>query len=395
MSAELEAAAADSAPHLVGKPKPPPPPGAHCANCGVRLEGPYCHVCSQEYDRHKRSIFHLIWEAIEGLLHLDGRLSRTLPALFFWPGRLAKDYMEGRIVRHVPPFRTFLVALLLFIFAAEHAIHEITKESEHKAHERAAQLATPAGRAAEAARLRVEATETRDESLTEAATDRTEDLKDPDEVPAKVQARYAKAVASAQAHYAKSIDKADRLARGEQVAADYKGTGILGSEEARSATLEAIDASGAVSHDARDNAAWLKEGLKKAVANPEYYLTVMFAWGHRLAVLLLPIVGLSLAMVYVHKRQFYIYDHLLVAMDLLSFAFLTNALGFVLPMPWQAWWFGIVAIWTPINLFQTLRGAYGSSILGATIKTLFVWFSTVFAFTLLVTGLMIFALGQL
>jgi hypothetical protein len=395
LSAELEAAAADSAPHLVGKPKPPPPPGAHCANCGAALEGPYCHVCSQEYDRHKRSIFHLIWEAIEGLLHLDGRLSRTLPALFFRPGSLAKDYMEGRVVRHVPPFRTFLVALLLFIFAAEHAIHQITKESEHKAHERAAQLATPAGRAAEAARLRVEAAATRDESLTDAAKDRAADLKDPDEVPAKVEARYAKAMANAQAHYAKSIDKADRLARGEQAAAEYKGTGILGSEDARDATLKAIDASGSVSPGAHENAAWLKDGLKKAVANPEYYLTVMFAWGHRLAVLLLPIVGLSLAMVYVHKRQFYIYDHLLVAMNLLSFAFLTNALGFVLPMPWQAWWFGVVAVWTPINLFQTLRGAYGSSILGASIKTLVVWFSTVFAFTLLVAGLMIFTLGQL
>jgi hypothetical protein len=395
LSAELEAAAADSAPHLVGKPKPPPPPGAHCANCGVLLEGPYCHVCSQEYDRHKRSIFHLIWEAIEGLLHLDGRLSLTLPTLFFWPGRLAKDYMEGRVVRHVPPFRTFLVALLLFIFAAEHAIHKITEASEHKAHERAAALATPQGRATEVERLRKEAAETRDESLADAAKDRIEDLKDPDDTPAKVEARYAKTMANAQARYAKSLDKADRLARGEQVELSYNGTGILGSEDARNATLKAIDASGTVSPSSKKNAAWLKDGLKKAVANPEYYLTVMFAWGHRLAVLLLPIVGLSLALVYVNKRRFYIYDHLLVAMNLLSFAFLTNALGFVLPMPWQAWWFGLVALWTPINLFQTLRGAYGSSILGATLKTLIVWFSTVFAFTLLVTGLMIFTLGQL
>ena len=359
------------------------------------LEGPYCHVCGQEFDGHKRSIFHLIWEAIEGLFHLDGRLSRTLPALFFRPGSLAKDYMEGRVARHVPPFRTFLVALLLFIFAAEHAIHKITEETEHKAHERAAELATPQGRAAEAARLRLEAAETRSEALGEAAKDREQDLKDPDEDKAKVEDRYAKALANAQERYAKALDKADRLARGEQVTLNYNGVGILGSEDARNATLKAIDASGSVSSDAKNKSAWLKAGLKKAVANPEYYLTVMFAWGHRLAVLLLPIVGLSLALVYANKRRFYIYDHLLVSMDLLSFAFLTNALAFVLPMPWQAWWFGIVAIWTPINLFQTLRGAYGSSILGATLKTLIVWFSTVFAFTLLMAGLMIFTLGQL
>jgi hypothetical protein len=395
LSAELEAAAADSTPHLVGKPKPPPPHGVHCANCGAVLEGPYCHVCGQEYDRHKRSIVHLIWEAIEGLFHLDGRLSRTLPALFFRPGALAKDYMEGRIARHVPPFRTFLVALLLFIFAAEHAIHKITEETEHKAHERAAELATPQGRAAEAALLRTEAADTKKEALADAVKDRAEDLKDPDEDKAKVEARYAKAITSIEAHYAASLDKADKLTRGEQVNLSYNGVGILGSEEARAATLKAIDASGTVGAGAEKNADWLKQGLKKAVANPEYYLTVMFAWGHRLAVLLLPIVGLSLALVYVNKRRFYIYDHLLVAMNLLSFAFLTNALGFVLPMPWQAIWFGVVALWTPINLFQTLRGAYGSGVVGATIKTLIVWFSTVLAFTLLVTGLMIFALGQL
>ena len=368
----------------------------HCANCGTLLEGPYCHLCSQEYDRHKRSILHIIWEAIEGLFHLDGRLSRTLPALFFRPGTLAKDYMEGRVVRHVPPFRTFLVALLLFIFAAEHAIHEITKASEHQAEVRAAALATPQGRAAEAARLRTEAAKDRDESLADAAKDRSDDLKDPDEDKAKVEARYAKVIASAQTHYAKKLEMADRVARGEPAAGgSYKGAGILGSEEARTETMKAIDEVQKEPSSPHDRGAWLKEGLRKAVANPEYYLTVMFTWGHRLAVLLLPIVGLSLAFVYMMRRQFYIYDHLLVAMNILSFAFLTNALGLVLPMPWQAGWFGLVAIWTPINLFQTLRGAYGSSILGAIVKTTIIWFMTVLAFTTLLVCLMIFALGQL
>ena len=75
--------------------------------------------------------------------------------------------------------------------------------------------------------------------------------------------------------------------------------------------------------------------LAKAVANPDYFLIVMFGWAHRLAVLLLPIMGLSLAFVYLNKRQYFIYDHQLVATNLLSFSFLTNALGMVLPM--AAW----------------------------------------------------------
>lgn len=397
MSAELEAAAADSAHHVLtpGR-KRQPPPGATCANCGAPLQGPWCHACGQEADTHKRSILHLTWEAIEGLFHLDGRLLRTLPALFFRPGGLARDYMEGRIVRHVPPFRTFLVALLLFIFAAEHAIHELSKEQEQRAHERAAALATPEGRARIAGEMRAEAAKDRDEALGEAATDRAQDLKDPDEKPAAVEARFARQTQKAQANYAKALAKADLLAQGKPLTA--ANANLLGSEAERAAAIKMIDEADktekAGGHTAR-NDAWMKDGIKKAAANPEYYLTVMFAWGHRLAVLLLPIVGLSLALAYVNKRQYFIYDHLLVATNFLSFTFLSSALGLVLPQPWGAYWLGVVALWTLINLFQTLRGAYGSSILGALVKTLFVWIATVFAFTLLLAGLMIFTLGQL
>ena len=88
-------------------------------------------------------------------------------------------------------------------------------------------------------------------------------------------------------------------------------------------------------------------------------------------------------------------DHLLVAMNLLSFTFLTNALGLILPPPVMPYWFGLVAIWTPINLFQTLRGAYGSSVLGGVLKTLIVWSATVFWSLVLLTTLLALAVSQL
>ena len=452
MTGELEAAAADSFTEFfkrrkkhafegVGKP---------CANCGTTLEGPYCHACGQNADTHKRSILHLIWEAIEGMFHLDGRLATTLPALFFRPGTLAKDYMEGRIVRHVPPFRTFLVALLLFIFAAEHAIHSAQHHAEEEAHKRAQALATPQGRAAEAGRMRAEAATDRDDRLKEAATDRDAtlaeaakerdtDLKDPDEDRAKVLKDYqdtaAKApvdyredVAKAHARYAEAIAKADHLQAnplaGQELLEADERMRRNAAERIRGASLdptkiesqadalakEAVDSTtiggvtvktpdlkseghGATTHRGKEN--WFKAGLAKAFENPEYYMVVMFGWGHRLAVLLLPMLGLSLALVYVNKRQFFIYDHLLVATNLLSFAFLTNALGLVLPDPVREWWFFLLILWTPINLFQTLRGAYGSSIPGAVIKTLLVWFSTTFSFCLLLTALLVLSLAQI
>ncbi|MGR4866355.1 DUF3667 domain-containing protein [Caulobacter sp. LARHSG274] len=400
MTGEMEAAAADSLGEIFKRRGTHPfaGVGTPCANCGTTLEGPYCHACGQNADTHKRSILHLVWEAIEGMFHLDGRLAATLPALFLRPGALARDYMEGRIVRHVPPFRTFLVALLLFIFAAEHAIHASQHHAEQAREAKAALLATSQGRAAEATRLKAEAAKDRDDALKEAAAERDADLKDPDNAKAEVAADYAKAVAKLQARYAEDVAQADRIAAGDLP----KSLG-LSEEEARKAEAAKIRSlplgDGEIpmvqAGHGRHAGGWLKESIAKARENPELYQMVLFTWGHRLAVLLLPIVGLSLALVYRNKPKFFIYDHLLVAMNLLSFAFLTNALGLVLPEPVKTWWFGLLVLWTPVNLFQTLRGAYGSSFVGATLKTLVVWFVTVLSFSLLLAGLALLALAQI
>jgi hypothetical protein len=371
---ELEIAAADSLPHLVGKRrKHAPHVGKPCANCGAVLEGQFCHVCGQSSDTHKRSIWRLIWEAVEATFELDGRLLRTVPALFFRPGVLARDYIEGRIVRHVPPFRTFLVALVLFIFAAQHATHEQTLAEQHKKAVSDAALATPQGRAAEVARIRAEAAKDLAEELRDANQDRTDSLKDPDQKRERAEASYAKQAAIAQGRYARALAHADRVAQG----------------------LPAKDPEVQITTGSKRANGWFKTGIKKATENPDYYWTVVFTWAQRLAVILLPIVGLSLALVYRKRREVFLYDHLLVAMNLLSFTFLTNAVGLILPPVAMPYWFGLVALWTPVNLFQTLRGAYGSSILGAVLKTLIVWFITVLSSLILLTSLLVLAVAEL
>jgi hypothetical protein len=410
--ADLEAAAADSVRDLFRrKPEPFTRKGEPCANCGTPLEGHYCYECGQDSDTHHRTLPHLIWEAIEGMFHLDGRLARTLPLLFFKPGVLAKDYMEGRIARHVPPFRTFLVALLLFIFAAEHAIHGM----QHKAHEaweaRAERMKTPQGRMAEAMRLRTEATSAREVALKEIAADRQEELADKDNDSAKVLAQHAKAAAVVETQYAKAMARADQIEHDPEAAIKAveagDDLGKAAAKQIRSLDLDlpAKDAKAKtvtsdipflkVDKKAGRDEHWLRNQIAKAVENPEYYFMVMFGWAHRLAVLLLPILGLSLALVYVNKRQYYIYDHLLVATNLLSFAFLTNAFGLILPTWAAVFWFILLAVWTPVNLFQTLRGGYGSGIVGAAIKTLIVWFVSVTAFSTLLATLMFFTLAQI
>jgi hypothetical protein len=442
--AELEAAAADSAGgYMRPKKKPFDHKGELCRNCGTPLEGWFCHSCGQNADTHHRSILHLLWEAIEGMFHLDGRLANTLPLLFFKPGKLAKDYMEGRIVRHVPPFRTFLVALLLFIFAAEHAIHGIRHQQELKEEKEAQALMTPAGRKAKADEIRKDATEARDERLKDAAEQRDETLKEEGADKAKIAQEYADDVKKAQDRYAKQMASAQALESnpnaGAEALAKLHGKSAEAAEQIRSLDFQSPDkleagankiaeaqiagqhfnivvpdkdqlsepghakapAQGAEQAKAGEHGKsgatnwWPKEGLAKAVANPDYFLLVMFGWAHRLAVLLLPITGLSLALVYVNKRQYFIYDHLLVATNLLSFSFLIYAILFVLPGALVPWFLGIVQLWAPINLFQTLRGGYGSSVFGALLKTIIVWMISVTSFGLLVGGLMVFTLSQM
>lgn len=425
---ELEAAAADSAGGLVGRRKKPfTHQGEPCKNCGASLEGWYCHDCGQNADTHHRSILHLIWEAIEGMFHLDGRLANTLPLLFFKPGKLAKDYMEGRIVRHVPPFRTFLVALLLFIFAAEHAIHSIRHEQELKDQKEAQALMTPQGRKTKADEIRKEATTDRAERLAGAAEERDSDLKEEGADKAEIAAEYADDVKKAQDRYAKEMAEADALERNANAGAEaldrmrdrnshvaskvrdldfdnaeklqFSAQSVVG-EQTTNHNLNVVtpQAHGDQGHGDKAGkyyGGWLKERVAKAIENPDYYTLVLFGWAHRLAVLLLPIIGLSLALVYVNKRQYFIYDHLLVATNLLSFSFLTWAIVFVLPGSLAAPALTIVLLWTPINLFQTLRGGYGSSVVGALLKTFVVWTMTIVAFASLLLALMVFTLSQM
>jgi len=384
MIGELELVAADWFRGLIKrKQQHAAPIGSPCRNCGAELQGLYCHDCGQSSDNHKRSIWHLVWEAFEGLFHLDGRLLHTLPQLFFRPGKLARDYLDGRLARHVPPFRTFLVALLLLIFAAEHAVHELRQEDARREQAHLAVLATPQGRASESARMRAEADKDRAEALAEAQRDRANDLKtaESDRERAGVERAYQREVAIAESIHTHSMIRADAAARGQ----------VLSAEAVRQLAAKA----GEKPAPRRHKDSWYGEGKRKAAANPEYYMAVVFGWAHRLAVLLLPIVGLSLAMVYAKRRDLFLYDHLLVAMNLLSFSFLTNALGLVLPQLLWPWWFGLVALWTPVNLFQTLRGAYGSSVVGAVLKTLVVWTLTSLTFGALLTALLVFSLTQL
>lgn len=333
MTKELEIAAAAAVGAGLADAAVGPPHGAKCLNCGASLAGPWCHACGQRADDHHRSILRLIHEAVESFTHLDGRIAKTLPDLLFRPGRLAADYVAGRLNRHIPPLRLFLVSLLIFMLSLEFVVHQGMR---------------PVAEAMSAKGASAKVNLFLDPSRNDAA---------------KALVNNSVAGVPGEVSYEMRNDK--------DVQSALKGAG----------------------HDT-PQLKWLREHLTRAVANPEYYLSVVFEWAHRLAFLLLPIFAALLSLLYVYRRKFFVYDHLLVAMQYLSFCFLLWAGIWLLPGPAQstAWTVGLV--WTPANLFLTLRGAYGSSLIGAALKALILWLSTLMAFLLLIIGLLALALGQ-
>jgi hypothetical protein len=331
---------------------------ADCPNCGYPVSDRYCGHCGQSANLRHRSILHLIWEAFEGLFHLDGRLWRTVPALFFRPGTLNKDFLEGRIARHVPPFRMFLVALVIFIFSAEATMHRI-QESPHGVGKFTVDGQTVTGRAQAVALARRNAAARYAEDVSVAERLRDQTLKD------------TGARGGAEAGYQRAMQAAARRRDGELGAA---------------AAWENMDKRASPS---------FSRGLAVTAERPEYYITVLFQWAHRLVLLLLPIVAAFLTLAYAFQRRFYVYDHLIVAMNYLSFLFLLFAAAILPPGSMQTWALIAATLWSPVNLFMILRGAYGSSIVWAVVKATAIFLATAASFLALVAGILIFTFTQL
>ena len=90
------------------------PPPARCKNCDAVLLGRFCANCSQAADVHVPTTLELAHDLLEGLTHSDSRLWRTLTTLWFKPGKLTEEFVAGRRVAYLPPFRLYLILSIIF-----------------------------------------------------------------------------------------------------------------------------------------------------------------------------------------------------------------------------------------------------------------------------------------
>ena len=107
-----------------------------CLNCNFVVENKYCPNCGQENTETRQSFHYLFTHFIEDLTHYDGSFWKTIKALLFRPGRLTKEYLEGKRKKYVPPVKLYIfisfVAFLLPNLLPEFSFVD-KKDSEKKA----------------------------------------------------------------------------------------------------------------------------------------------------------------------------------------------------------------------------------------------------------------------
>ncbi len=313
----LEAVTADTLAHEAARAsKHSLPIGAPCPNCHTALAGPWCYACGQRGEKFHRSIWKLTLEALEGLTDLDGRLWKTFPRLIFRPGKLTREYLDGHRAAQVPPFRIFLLVLLLVFFTGGLNV------------------------------VRTHPSPGKGLNLNFATLD------DP--------------------QLQKELAPKDR-AQLQQAQQEMK---------ARFGTPKATDTAGEK---------WLRGQLSKALANQQSYKAALAEWAQRFAVLMLPIAAMMLAVLFVFKKNVYVFDHLIFSMHSLSFQGLLLSVMFVagiwLNGPGNLLWLA------PVHLFVHMRGAYKISWYGTLIRMFLLFIGSSIAFAFLIVGLLLVGLA--
>jgi hypothetical protein len=88
-----------------------------CRNCGTPAPLKFCPECGQETTLHPPSLGEFLHEFIGHYVALEGALWRTLGLLVRRPGKLTREYLEGRRRRYVLPLRLYLTASFVFFLA--------------------------------------------------------------------------------------------------------------------------------------------------------------------------------------------------------------------------------------------------------------------------------------
>ena len=309
-----------------------------CLNCGAALLGRHCHQCGQAAHVHKTlgAFFH---DLLHGVFHFEGKIWRTLPLLAWRPGRLTREYVDGRRASYVSP-----IALFLFVVFLTFAIFNL--------------LGSPinfnnAGKA-----------QGFEQGMGQAEREAVKGL-------AQAEQRLADAKAGKGGNVPqlrREVDSARNAVAVIRVARD----GNLPQQIASGDTPTEKSVTAAV------NRAW-----QHARANPELTIYKLQNSAYKYSWLMIPLSVPFLWLLFPFSRRFHLYDHTVFVTYSLSFMLLLLAAISVLAV-WGGAGTLVVALvcYAPFHMYRQLRDAYALTRFGAWWRT---WFLSLFA--LLVLGM--------
>ncbi|WBX70973.1 DUF3667 domain-containing protein [Tenacibaculum retecalamus] len=88
----------------------------NCLNCGYPFsqDEKFCPECGQKNKGKKITLGSFIREVFAGFFSWDARFWRTLLPLLIKPGKVSKDYIDGKRNRYSNPFRFYLTVSVIF-----------------------------------------------------------------------------------------------------------------------------------------------------------------------------------------------------------------------------------------------------------------------------------------
>lgn len=313
----------------------------NCLNCGAELSGEFCHACGQRAHVH-RTLMAFWHDLAHGVLHLDGKIWRTLPLLAWRPGELTRRYVDGERARFVSPMALFLFSVFLMFAVFSLVGANILGDSGTTN----TNIVTDRGRA------QAELKKANEESQAELR---------------ELQQQRARSVAAGQPtadvdadirSKQKEIEIEERLTRGFIPERDAVAT----VNATRSADGNLVISSGAKSVDD-----WFNHAYKKAKENPKLLIYKLQSNAYKFSWLLIPISIPLVWLLFLHRRryrqEFTAYDHTVFVTY--SIAFMSLAAIAISLLSWAGLPAGInslaVVIIPPVHIYRQLKGAYGLS----------------------------------
>jgi len=359
-----------------------------CLNCGAVPGGAFCQHCGQKQHIH-RSLSAIFHDLIHGVLHLDGKVWRTLPLLIFKPGQLTRRYIEGERARFVSPMAMFLFSVFLMFAVFQmvglttptdvegDARAQVTKlvEAERKAvtdqiaqidEELASEEIDDERRATLETRRDtlnndLAVLDTRGQNLTTWLTSGSTEFLDTlqssgeDQIADAKQRLEAMEVGS-QEH----TDLAAEIATAERGISELKQFEELAEES--SLLVQGDDGSLKVGNS---GIGFIDSALEKWNNNPSLMLYKLQANGYKFSWLLIPLSIPFVWLLFLWRRGFKAYDHAVFvtySLSFMSLLFITISLMAATPVDINGGWaFALFAIGAPLHVYKHLRHAYGLS----------------------------------